>query len=1186
MTTGPMFNDARGAASSLQMAPPFAFSDVTMTVFPLLANLSRLNEFIKSYLNQADDVVQFQPFMPFVYLIILDYGKMSARAAKTGWVSQREVAFGIPLQWMVPTPDGLKFHDWAFTTPFIFVDNELSLSTGREVYGWPKLLARLDPDTTQWINDPHGARTVFEIRSQAAGDRPGDVEKLPFLRVTQRPVSGLTDLPPRLNSVTRAISDWPMAMMGMARTGRDLYRAFADLAADRLRDANDAAPRSDAAGMREMFRNVDPKRMLDPKAWRSGVAQGLSAAFPQLYSNTINLKQFRDAADPDDTCYQAITAAKMPIERIGGGGLLGMNNMLVGQLNGGFNIHIANTTAVPIVSSLGLEPSDTHRANGGHTATLSPISPFWIKLDMLYGKGTTLAWRRRQGDWRTVDGTPGVAARPKPAPVPTAAPSAASGQTNKLIASPAFIARPSLRPAAQIAENARRLTRKIQLIEPSNPFNTTRGASEAIGGTFRMPDAQMRVLPLRADPEVLGKFIDHYIQVPGHMKVKLWGEHVYMLISNFKHMTADLNPGASTASREIKFSVPVKCYDVSEGGDPVDETQIPKWIDTEAKKEAWLDGANKLVGTALVTPFSYVDDMPLAIAESEVFGIPTLRSDIESPPHGWTDTKESYDIVAEAKAIVVPSLGTNSEGTVHSLLQVRARPVLPEWDTAGWRNLASTWGQQLVADIDKKLQERGVHREPNTNPSANHASFPFEASRGLLLKVLGGERGINLLSLKQFRDADAPESACYQGVVAKSLRVKSLKNVQEIDEDLSVAIARFPTQPIGKILGLIPKRTVVTKDTLVDEFEPIRPFEVMADLEYEGGETLFERAEDVDWDRVHQPEGLLGWQRVTPEEVVALKETSPPFKFTFMCHKEGETHLETLPPTEVTDETLAILDHKRQQHDILDLKVLSRASTVRLSCTADVLNALDNGEVEDVDVYIRSLKNDPSRENELAFKTYEVAGALELISPATILDVVLNRGWGREQSPILSPVDRCDFRLRCGTFGPELGETLFPLTESQWGFWPASDDYMEQSLRQQSARMLLLRFEFWGLMDAASDAKKPSEKKAGEELLELAREIMPPWFKPVDEYPKPNLLESCITFDVEHIGKIGELAEAFELFKERSANHPNSEQLRLFHKHWDRALQQMSEDTDDSEWTREDELLDRLQERLTKIGVR
>ena len=336
------------------MAPPFTFTDVKMTVFPLQANLGRLDQFCDSYLNQARKIAQFKPFLPFIYLIILDYGRMSAPATQTGWVAQREVAFGVPLCWMEPDENGeMAFKDFAFTTPFIFVDNELSLSTGREVYGWPKLLARLDPRIDEWVKDPHGARKVFEIRSRAAADHVGDDLKAPFLNVTQTPLTGLMDMPANLRSATQAAAAWPNAMFGMARMLRDVTTTLGGIASERLKKVDRVSETAVAEGLRQVFATEDPSQLLSIKHW-SGVGDMLRGLLPKVYSNTINLKQFRDTENPMAACYQAITSAKMPITRLGGGGFLGTTNLMAGQLDGGYRVNIMNTTTVPIVSHLGL----------------------------------------------------------------------------------------------------------------------------------------------------------------------------------------------------------------------------------------------------------------------------------------------------------------------------------------------------------------------------------------------------------------------------------------------------------------------------------------------------------------------------------------------------------------------------------------------------------------------------------------------------------------------------------------------------------------------------------------------------------------------------------------------------------------------------------------------------------------
>src|SRR6516162_2471583 len=141
--------------------PPFIFQGVTARGFPLRANMARLTEFCDNYLNMdiPKEIVYFRPALPFVYLIILNYGSLaplSVQARNFGWVAQNEVTFLIPLeQWHLDRQTGKPvFDDWVNVSPFIFVDSNLSLATGREVYGWPKVLAQVEADIPTWTAHP------------------------------------------------------------------------------------------------------------------------------------------------------------------------------------------------------------------------------------------------------------------------------------------------------------------------------------------------------------------------------------------------------------------------------------------------------------------------------------------------------------------------------------------------------------------------------------------------------------------------------------------------------------------------------------------------------------------------------------------------------------------------------------------------------------------------------------------------------------------------------------------------------------------------------------------------------------------------------------------------------------------------------------------------------------------------
>jgi hypothetical protein len=84
MNALPRYIDPAGdpRVGALPVRPPFLFHEVTARVFPLKANIARLSQFCDSYLNMdiPQEIVHYRPALPYVYLMILNYGSMSPSA--------------------------------------------------------------------------------------------------------------------------------------------------------------------------------------------------------------------------------------------------------------------------------------------------------------------------------------------------------------------------------------------------------------------------------------------------------------------------------------------------------------------------------------------------------------------------------------------------------------------------------------------------------------------------------------------------------------------------------------------------------------------------------------------------------------------------------------------------------------------------------------------------------------------------------------------------------------------------------------------------------------------------------------------------------------------------------------------------------------------------------------------------
>jgi hypothetical protein len=368
----PRFNEARGETASMQLTPPFQFTGVTMRVFPLRVNRYLLQRFIDEHLNIIPSAAgQFSVFLPYLYLIVVNYGKMAVQAANLGWISQNEVAFSVPLIWRHEV-EGRRVQDFAYVSPFIYVDNPLSMTTGREVYGWPKMMASFDPQLSSWMASPtnrvqQASMSVDMIR---AAYRGGQSERGTLLEIDAAPTPALTAVPFNINH--------PMLPWNFARQS---VKTSAALFGDSM----------------QIFRGMLEEFLLGPGRDLAADQVRRTVADPSILTklNTVNLKQFRDGEQPNRIAYQAVTNTQMTIKSFRRGGMLGDLRILAGDVTGGYRIRIHNYDTQPIVATLGLEVANQSQIEGVDVSNLHPVYPFWAELDLDYPLAQNIAWRQK-----------------------------------------------------------------------------------------------------------------------------------------------------------------------------------------------------------------------------------------------------------------------------------------------------------------------------------------------------------------------------------------------------------------------------------------------------------------------------------------------------------------------------------------------------------------------------------------------------------------------------------------------------------------------------------------------------------------------------------------------------------------------------------------------------------------------
>lgn len=813
--TQPDYIDPAGDArdGSLPVRPPFQFTGVTARVFPLKANMARLASFCDAYVNMdiPPEIVHYRPALPYVYLMVLDYGSMSSasmHAQNVGWVAQHEVAFTVPLERWRKVKGKLVFQDWACVSPFIFVDDEMSLTTGREVYGWPKVAGTVDASVSLWASHPQAGSRVFSFSTQVFPHVYAGKSEEPrvLLTIDADPALSYARFPVDAGN---AWSPWN-ALAQATRSSLSLMGQAADLVwalpvrgfrTDRSLGALKAMGTRAAGYLARLGPPLLAERLGLPALGSSGA--------PGLSFDNITVKQFRDAQEPDRACYKALVRSRMGVERINRSGLLGDANLLRGDTSGGYTLRVHRYGSQPIIQSLGIEVTRSEElGDGTAVSVLKPVFPFWNDVDLYYGAGELVCSRIY------THGAPGsngwVDAQP---PADTAPPAAAAAQLPADTATPPEPEHAGAAPAGPALECA-------------GDYNTALGAAtQPVAGPFDFPDVTLQVYPLLADRVQLDAFVERYLNEPlrdAGVDFETMGSYAYLLVSSIGDQVGTMWSSANNvgwwAEREVSFCVPVR------------------WYRTDAAS-----GQRELISTGLVAPFVYASSGRAVITDREVNGRPSVKATIESPQDVWLDAsgpvnpRQYLRLATE----VFPALGLGQQAEERTLLRIDGADVLRYDDSVGWRLVGERWGQQLVGELVRKHQ---LHEDQ---------AAEVAAARALALELLAHGAPINSLVLKQYRAGDDVGKACYQALVRTQRSIQRIYDMREIEERVHVRLHRYPGHPIAQTLGLQVKSVDSTGGEVVQNLQPLHPFWMRISVREELGEVVAVRRHDGGWEGPH-----------------------------------------------------------------------------------------------------------------------------------------------------------------------------------------------------------------------------------------------------------------------------------------------------------------------------------------------
>ena len=260
MTVAPYISWLGHGAADL--ATPGVFTDAKAHMFGFDADKAAMQTLVDALLNPAGaGVVRYAVLAPVALISFMDIARCTSGTDVVGWLPGRECALWVPL---------LEFRHGqvlpnriVLWSPYIFISYTIGMVTGRETWGWPKVLAEISV-----ASDDPGGTPQFGVKSTY----------FPTMAAETRGVTDTLIRVVRTRNSDRSPGVWTTGFEAVEGLVGHVLAALAEALVDDLH------------------------------------------LHPRLPS--VALKQFRNAPDPKQACYQAVVDSPIAVTKFIDGGPL------------------------------------------------------------------------------------------------------------------------------------------------------------------------------------------------------------------------------------------------------------------------------------------------------------------------------------------------------------------------------------------------------------------------------------------------------------------------------------------------------------------------------------------------------------------------------------------------------------------------------------------------------------------------------------------------------------------------------------------------------------------------------------------------------------------------------------------------------------------------------------------------